>query len=130
MSLTRRESSNGVKNDVSDGVVLSHESSAAAVSQGQHDAEPFKHHHDDDDETNKIFVARNGSMGVPNGKKGALSAKENTQPSFFSRHMHMCVTIIIMFMQAPSCLHRCMCILPSSEHRFLRYQRHLRGWVG
>eukprot|EP00889_Picochlorum_renovo_P004502 jgi/Picre1/31532/NNA_006884.t1 len=60
MSLTRRESSNGVKNDVSDGVVLSHESSAAAVSQGQHDAEPFKHHDDDDDddETNEIFMAR------------------------------------------------------------------------
>ncbi|WPT17545.1 Amino acid permease 3 [Picochlorum sp. SENEW3] len=72
MSLTRRESSDGVKNDVSDGVVLSHESPAAAVSQGQHDAEPIKYHHDDDDETNKIFVARNGSIGVPNGKKGTV----------------------------------------------------------
>lgn len=79
MSMSHLGSTRDAENDVSDGVGLSHESPCAAVDQEQqYDVDPkhHHHHHDDDVAKNKIFVARNGSMGVPNGKKGALSAKD------------------------------------------------------
>jgi len=72
MSSTRRQRTDDVENKVSVGVEASQESPAAAVSE-EHEAEA-KHH--DEEEDNKIFVARNGSMGVPNGKKGAISARD------------------------------------------------------
>lgn len=127
MSMSHLGSTRDAEKDVSDGVGLSHESPCAAVDQEQqHDVDAKLH---DDEAKNKIFVARNGSMGVPNGKKGALSAKDccvSEHDPFFRAHSN----VTIMCMQARSCPHRCMCILPSLEHPFLRYQQHLLGLAG